>query len=155
MKYNRLYQMTHDIDWFCKIGNISMHFASNCGMLPNKVNDRDVNRKIQELVTDAPNLVEREQVIINDMYVRTRLGEEAGENEFNDYVRTFVEMAMKGFWSFDRLIEEGEDIYMWIAKPSAMIEVNFEDLPTYSEDVCGLFQHTKEMVHVSCLDEND
>lgn len=87
MKYDRLYQMTHDIDWFCKIGNISMHFASNCGMLPYKVNDRDVNRKIQELVTDAPNLIEREQIIINDIYVRTRLGEEAGENEFNDYSR--------------------------------------------------------------------
>ena len=140
MKYERIYQLTHDIDWFCKIGNIPMHFASNCGMLPRKVDNREVNRKIQELVVGAPNLVEREHIIINDVYVRTRIGEEASENAFNDYVRTFVEMAMKGFMSFDRLTEDGEDTYVWIAKPSEAVEVNFEGIPTYPEDVCGLFQ---------------
>lgn len=155
MMYDKIYLLTHDIDWFCKIGNIPMHFASNCGKLPKRVNDRDVNRKLQEKVIGVPNLVEREQVIINTEYVRTRLGNELSENAFNDYVRTFVEMAMKGFWSFDRINEDGVDIYIWIAKPSVNIGMELEGLPTYPEDVCRAFHDTGEVVHVECLDEND
>lgn len=154
MMYDKTYLLTHDIDWFCRIGNILMHFASNCGMLPKKVNDRDVNRRLQEIVSVAPNQVEREQVIINTKYVRTRLGNELAENAFNDYVRTFVEMAMKGFWSFDRINEDGVDVYIWIAKPSVNVEMELEGLPTYPEDVCGAFHDTEEVVHVECLDEN-
>lgn len=155
MMYDKTYLLTHDIDWFCRIGNIPMHFASNCGKLPKKVNDRDVNRRLQEMVTVAPNLVEREQVIINTEYVRTRLGNELAENAFNDYVRTFVEMAMKGFWSFDRINEDGVDVYIWIAKPSVNVEMELEGLPTYPEDVCRAFHDIGEVVHVECLDEND
>lgn len=121
MKYSKIYQLTHDIDWFCKIGDLPMHFASNCGLLPDKVNNREVNRRIQEIVASAQNLIERSQVIINGEYVRLRLGEEAGETVFNDYVRTFVEMAMKGYWSFDRCVEGEENTYIWIAKPSVPV----------------------------------
>ncbi len=39
-EYDIVYQQTRDIDWFCRIGNIAMHFASNGGLLPNKVNNR-------------------------------------------------------------------------------------------------------------------
>ena len=111
-KYSKTYQLAHDIDWFCKIGNTPMHFASNCGILPNKVNDKDTNRRIQEQVALMDNVVERrEQIAIDRAYIRARLGDNIAEGGYENYVRSFVEMAMKGFVSFDRGLED-EDTYV-------------------------------------------
>ena len=152
-KYSKIYQQTHDIDWFCKIGNTPMHFASNCGLLPDKVNNRDVNRGIQEQVAMMENVVEsNEHVVINRDYVRARLGDNFAEGGFEDYVRTFVEMAMKGFVSFDRSLED-DDVYIWIAKPDAPTEVAVDNMPKYLEDACWKYYHEKEIVHVRCLNK--
>lgn len=152
-KYSKIYQLTHDIDWFCMIGNTPMHFASNCGLLPDKVNNRDINRDIQEKVALMEAIVpDREHILVNTKYLRTRLGENIAEGGFENYVKSFVEMAMKGFISFDRDLDR-EDIYVWIAKPDTSIEVQIENIPVYQEDVCGAYHHNKEIVHVTCLNE--
>ena len=154
-KYGKTYQLTHDIDWFCRIGNTPMHFASNCGLLPNKVNDKDANRRIQEQVALMDNVVEsREYIAINRAYIRARLGDNIAEGGYENYVRSFVEMAMKGFVSFDRDLED-EDMYIWIAKPDSAVPVPIEEIPNYEEGVCRSWAYRGEIVHVSCLNEND
>ena len=154
-KYSKTYQLTHDIDWFCIIGNTPMHFASNCGLLPNKVNNKENNRRIQEQVGLMDNVVEsREHIVINREYIRARLGDNIAQGGYEDYVRSFVEMAVKGFVSFDRDLER-DDAYVWIAKPDAGAAVPIEEIPIYKESVCGLWTRRGERVHVRCLNEND
>ena len=61
-EYDKTYQQTHDIDWFCKIGNTAMHFASNGGLLPKKVNNREVNSHIQHVVATMDDVVTSDYV---------------------------------------------------------------------------------------------
>lgn len=151
-KYSKTYQLTHDIDWFCKIGNTPMHFASNCGLLPKKVNDKENNKRIQEQVSLMDNVVDsKEHISINQEYVRARLGDNIAEDGYENYVRTFVEMAMKGFVSFDRDLNR-RDTYIWIAKPDKEYAVVINSLPEYDERQCHAFYHGRKVIHVSCLD---
>ena len=152
--YYPVYMESHDIDWFCKIGNIPIHCASNGGTLPKKVNVRSMNRKNQEVVAALPELLDRhEEIIVNERYVRNRLENQLSEDSYEHYIRSFVSMARKGFWSFDREINDAnDDIYMWIAKPAKIVEVEINSLPEYDERQCHAFFHGKEEIHVSCLD---
>lgn len=155
-KYYPDYMETHDIDWFCRIGTIPIHCASNGGVLPNKVNVRSVNRRIQEAVAAMPEVLdEHEEVIINERYVRGRLEIQFPEGAYEQYISSFVSMARKGFWSFDReLNEDHEDVYMWIAKPTRDIAVEINNLPEYDERQCHAFFFGKEEIHVGCLDSD-
>ena len=154
-KYSKTYQLTHDIDWFCKIGNTPMHFASNCGLLPKKVNDKERNKRIQEQVSLMDNVVDsREHIAINKEYVRARLGDNIVEGGYENYVRTFVNMAMKGFVSCDRVLDI-EDTYIWIAKPDKEFELGIEGIPSYEAGICQNYEITGECVHVSCLNEDE
>lgn len=148
------YMETHDIDWFCRIGAISIHCASNGGVLPKKVNVRSVNRKIQETVAAMPEVLdEHEEVIVNERYVRERLENHFSEEAYAQYISSFVAMARKGFWSFDRELNESHnDVYMWIAKPARYVEIEINTLPEYNERQCRAFLYGKEELHVSCLD---
>lgn len=150
-KYNQMYVETHDIDWFCRIGNTAIHCASNGGALPDKVDNKERNRKIQEEVAGMPNVVNsQEEVVINRAYVETRLG---NREAFDSYTSSFVAMAMKGFVSFDRLIDDdAPDTYVWIARPSQPVNMDI-DLPTYDEQQCPAFADGGEYLHVECLNE--
>lgn len=151
-EYNEAYLQTHDIDWFCRIGNTAMHFASNGGALPKKVNNRVENSRIQHAVAMMEDSVtEPEQIRINAQYVHARLGENVNPGAFDRYVESFVAMARKGFVSFDRVLED--DAYMWIAQPVNRVEVAIDGLPSYREDVCRRFASEGDMVHVDCLNE--
>ena len=148
-KYDADYLETHDIDWFCKIGNTAMHFASDGGELPEKVNDREKLRAIQHAVAMLEDVLGDEGIEINGKYVWNILGSNDSQESFNHYVESFVAMARKGFVSFDRMSEDDE--YMWIAKPTVSVEVNIQGLPEYEEYACGLYAAEKEVVHVRCL----
>lgn len=151
-EYNEAYLQTHDIDWFCRIGNTAMHFASNGGAIPKKVNNREVNSKIQNAVAMMEDVVtEQEQIMINRQYVNARLGENVSHEAFNRYVESFVAMAKKGFVSFDRRLEG--DSYMWISKPANSVDVAIDELPRYSEDICRRYASDGDVVHVDCLDQ--
>lgn len=152
-KYSKMYQLTNDIDWFCKIGNVAMHFASNCGMLPSKVNNKEVNSGIQKIVAMMGNVVEDiEHIAINWEHIYMRVGDNNEEGGYENYVRSFMEMAMKGFLSFDRDLNS-EDTYVWIARPDAVEPVPIEDIPTYEGSVRGLWATMREEVHVWCLND--
>lgn len=107
-RYDAHYLETHDIDWFCRIGNTAMHFASDGGALPEKVNDREQLRAIQHAVAIQDDVLEKAEIIINKQYVRRVLGNNDDLNAFNNYVESFVAMARKGFVSFDRMPEGDE-----------------------------------------------
>lgn len=151
-EYDDVYLQTHDIDWFCRIGNTAMHFASNGGALPKKVNNRVENSKIQHSVAMMEDSVaELEQILINEQYVRERMGDNMSPDAFNRYVESFVAMARKGFVSFDRVLES--DAYMWIAQPVNHVDVAIEGLPQYREDVCMRVTSDWGVVYVDCLNE--
>lgn len=148
-KYDVDYIETHDIDWFCKIGNTAMHFASNGGNLPEKVNNREQLRVIQHAVAMLDDVQGKEEIVINRQYVWRVLRNNDKQKAFDDYVESFVAMARKGFISFDRMSEG--DVYMWIARPVGRVEVKIPGLPEYEKDACGLYAAEKEIVHVRCL----
>lgn len=149
-EYDKTYQQTHDIDWFCKIGNTAMHFASNGGLLPNKVNNREVNSHIQHVVATMDDVVsETDQILVNSAYVYERLGKNENRASYERYIESFVAMAKKGFVSFDRMIEA--DAYIWIAKPKKAVEVAMVELPRFDEDICHRYALEGDVVHVDCL----
>lgn len=101
MKYQKRYLATHDIDWFCKINNIYIHVASAGGVLPEIVDNSEVNRKIQRIVDELPVL--DDEVIITPLIHNVNSINYENEDCENDYVKSFKEMASKGFYSFDRV----------------------------------------------------
>lgn len=150
-KYDIIYQQTHDIDWFCRIGNTAMHFASNGGLLPDKVNNCEVIGRIQYAVSLMEEILTLpEQIEINKSYVYDRLGGNDSEDAYNSYLESFVAMAKKGFISFDRMLD---NMYMWIARPAKgfNIDVPIDLLPIYYEGGCPWFAKHKDVVHVKCL----
>lgn len=153
-QYHPCYMETHDIDWFCKIGDHLIHCASNGGKLPEKVDNRDQNRKIQEIVANMADVIESEEdIIVNDRYVYGRLGQNDSREAYKNYIATFVAMAKKGFESFDRMINRsGTDVYMWIAKPKRQVKVDIENLPAYDACICPRFSRRGDFIHVDCLD---
>lgn len=151
-KYDKKYQQTHDIDWFCRIGNTAMHFASNGGMLPIKVNNREVNSRIQHIVALMEDVVtDLNQISVNSQYVYERLGKNESLEAYKRYIESFVAMARKGFISFDRM--QDSDIYVWIAKPIVSVDVAIDELPRYDGDVCPLYAEYGQEVHVRCLNK--
>jgi hypothetical protein len=148
-EFDKNYLETHDIDWFCKIGNTAMHFASNGGELPEKVNDRKLLRKIQHAVAIRDCVLGENEIVINRSYVWSLLRNNESRESFNFYVESFITMARKGFVSFDKM--PGKDTYMWIAKPAISVDVNIQGLPEYEEDACRLYAAEKNIVHVCCL----
>lgn len=153
-EYDHDYMETHDIDWFCQIGERAIHCASNGGLIPNKVNNRNRNRRIQEIVANMEDVIEnREEIVVNDEYVYTRLGRNESPQAYENYISTFIAMAKKGFVSFDRMIDEDDDseTYVWIAKPNRHIGCQIEIIPRFQENICPSFFRRGIVLHVGCL----
>lgn len=100
MRYSDHYMQYHDIDWFCKIHNTPCHFASAGGILPEPLRERKLLRKLQRDVCLAEYLYEENEISYNEEFLRERFRNDEGARE--TYLRTFKEMARKGFVSFDR-----------------------------------------------------
>lgn len=116
------YMRTRDIDWFAVVDGHPCHFASNGGMLPACLTDRETLLKLQwyaAQMEDIPNV----EIEINELYVKSRLAKNQqvnmDDNNIRAYLRSFMEYARKGFVSYDRVNPEDLDCnqYMWIARP--------------------------------------
>lgn len=142
--YNHVYQLTHDMDCFFVLNGYATHIATNGGIVPAKLGTVEELRAMQTQVAniegtlmyglntdylgtlqadDFPSRqvledVGKELNVIKDMF---------GNDEYSDipfhwkvYSHSFVEMARKGFWSFDRVgvMPNGMDVYMLIAWPT-------------------------------------
>lgn len=149
--YRLDYQYTHDIDWFCKINSIPVHLASNGGNLPRRSYSI---KDLVALQHDVANMPQNFRCTVNTSYLTEYLqrGEYYAEldnitqEEFrmmlperftipNEVVElsstmllyswSFIEMAKRGFCSFDRREEDG--LYHLVAWPEEYEEHLFEE----------------------------
>ena len=160
--YRLDYQFSHDIDWFCRINGVPVHMASNGGHLPNCYSIEQLvslQHRVANLGNNyrcAVNIDFLEDYLRQNNYLNN-MGELSDEEyrlmlpaqfELSDDIRnlpkyilvyawSFIEMAKKGFYSFDRgLNSDGVDIYHLVARPllgnrSHRELENFNDLHQY------------------------
>lgn len=111
------YQLSHDIDWFARIGGISIHAMSFGGKLPDKL-DRDWNTENLLATYRIEPFIHH--IFYNDNYISQRLSildnSPNTDGKRERYLRHFKEMASRGFWSFDRDLNE-LNVYHLIARP--------------------------------------
>lgn len=149
-KFSIDYQRSHDIDWFVKIGNIYVHAMSFGGELPSEVNDRYKNTQVLLRAYRMPLLYE--DYAVNDEYVNGRLGgdgvvdRKAGKRE--RYLRHFKEMAARGFYSFDRDLQN-ENVYHLIVRPAGMEirNITFPDMPIITNVSLDWQSETNGIMH--------
>lgn len=152
-KYKKYYQHTHDIAWFCKIRNNYCHFASYGALLPDFANDSRRNKEIQKYVlTELKPIISQSSVYINEEYVKRRVNlcyseryESLEINPREEYIRCFTEMAIRGFWSYDRDVLAEEELqeskmsnkYVLIASPTEKIPIFEKDslFPIYHNEI--------------------
>lgn len=172
--YRLDYQFNHDIDWFCLINGAPVHFASNGGILPGRSYSIKNLIKLQHQIS---NLEQSFRCSVNVEYIERYLREgeyyadlyNASEEEFrqllpesfeitNDvaelprhllvYGWSFIEMAKRGFISFDR--NKDENTYHLVAWPAdydferfdgnvyeSLKEYNLCCFPPFHEDYVG------------------
>lgn len=114
-----------DIDWFCAINGVYVHIASAGGHIPNGINNRRVLRLIQRAVDALADINTVDEVHINEKALnRINMNREY-------YLPSFIRMARKGFYSFDRTnignIEDNH--YHLVAWPTHLVN-NVENMPT-------------------------
>lgn len=138
MRYSDSYQKTRDIDWFFRAEGKCIHVASNGGELPYIVNDIEWLRNIQAQVSTLEE-VKGIEVIVNEQYVGERTTAIANnylqngietvtrEQIRNLYLSSFIAMARKGFYSYDRIPYSNS--YMFICGPKTAVNMDIE-LPT-------------------------
>lgn len=136
--YSIDYQVTHDIDYFFVMQTMErtrpIHIASNGGVMPDKLGSMAFIQKTQneafvlpfqfsyELNMDYLNQLNVEDFPLEEDVAESGFLQTEHYTQFNDridlpfhlkvYAYSFVEMARRGFWSFDRLTEYStQDMY--------------------------------------------
>lgn len=105
------YQRTHDIDWFCMIDSVPVHIASNGGLIPPDILARE-NFAVQTEVYNMPCIFSEDDVVVREEYIRESAfsnNRNFSKDAYRSYVKSFVDMARKGFVSLDR-IDVGEPV---------------------------------------------
>lgn len=135
--YNTQYQYAHDIDWFILNGDCHIHCASNGGLLPNNIYSAIGLQSLQVAVEAMNpsggfnlNKMAIEQNVrshyenIDEESLQSALQAETVANIafqadvptwMKAYSWSFVRMAQRGFFSFDRI--EGTNEYYLVAYP--------------------------------------
>lgn len=107
MKYSEEYMQSHDIDWFCKINELPVHLASNSGVIPEFANDRKNNVNNQTNAYNSSYQFEESEIQINESYINHLFDIETNmidkEHKKEMYLRSFVDMARRGYISMDRV----------------------------------------------------
>ena len=123
-RISELYQRSHDIDWFSKVGDIYIHAMSFGGLLPDTINDWDLLRSMLRKAYRTESLVEN-RFVYNTSYIDSRLSIQFAEKQANNeqqdiirerYLHHFLEMASRGFCSFDRDLQD-DNFYHLIVRP--------------------------------------
>ena len=123
VKYNKAYLRTHDIDWFLVKEGIRIHLASAGGDIPDPFNDVDRLRSEQKAVFEQPLIYEDRQIWVNYPYLSIRLKD--NKKAMDDYIRSFMEMAEKGFVSMDRtdFLNQEDKTYHIVCAPVEILEL--------------------------------
>ena len=123
-KYSQNYISTHDIDWFAKVtlpnGQIiPIHIASRGTELPDVVNNKEQNHRIQTKVAKKIELPLESKLYDDVVYVDYANHNEIS-NEDKIYLQTFGDMAHLGFYSFvinafcTYFVESFNHDWMWV-----------------------------------------
>ena len=114
--YDEAYIQSHDIDWFCALNGIPIHVASNGGAIPDLINNQEQLRRIQHEVFRMENICSLDELIYNEDFLRQFDGNNLARR---NYVYSFQQMSLKGFWSFDRTSLENinDNYYHLVCKP--------------------------------------
>ena len=120
---------TRDIDWFFAINGIYVHVASAGGDIPNIVNDRSVLRPSQRVAEALDDINTDEEVHVNEAFLRRM------NVNLEHYLPSFIRMAKKGFYSFDRTNVDNpeDDHYHLVAWPTHPVS-NVENIPVINSD---------------------
>lgn len=126
-KVQKSYMFSHDLDWFFKYGDKLIHCASNGCLLPDKVNDNQLLRATQDIISLLPDIFTDEEIIRNQVYVDTYVNQYPEglrrllpfeEDEItNIHLSSFIAMAKKGFWSYDHVYDLKDNQYILVAYP--------------------------------------
>lgn len=129
-KYTESEIHTRDIDWFCAINGVYVHVASAGGDIPRIINDRNVLRPSQRAVEALEDINTDEEVHINEAFLRRM------NVNLESYLPSFVRMAKKGFYSFDRtnINDPEEDRYHLVAWPTHPVD-NVESIPVVNSEL--------------------
>ena len=148
--YRLNYQYNHDIDWFCRINGLPVHLASNGGVLPGR---SYTIKNLVALQHKVANMKQTFRCAVNSDYLLEYLKQgkyyaelenisEAGVRSLlpesfeiaNEVAKlsstlliygwSFIEMAKRGFFSFDRREEDG--LYHLVAWPADFDKQSFE-----------------------------
>lgn len=148
------YQQSHDIDWFAHAGDVFIHAMSFGGKLPEEINDW---RLLCEMVVKAYHLEtiinDDANLSYNDQYIDSRLMLQFDNNQPNEaerreirsrYLRHFEEMALKGFYSFDRDLND-ENLYHLIVKPSSSLQ-EWKDIIMPQKKYVQLIRNNEDVI---------
>ena len=134
-----------DVDWFAFVDGKYIHAMSFGGGIPESVDVLDDNVRLLYEAYQLRLMPESEsEVIYNNEYIDERLrpqyeriGNDAGQRTAirERYLRHFTEMARRGFYSFDRDVND-IDVYHLVARPSKPLEEwNTDGIPTLPNEV--------------------
>ncbi len=131
-----------DLDWFSPDGRGAIaHFASGgCGFVPDKALELfHALDECWEFLFSLPNVTEA-------IVIEKNLSEFESDNMRDRYLESFVNMASKGFYSFDvtELVNQS-DQYKLVAAPQK--ELTLDDIPTIVKEV--LVKNSIKNCHLS------
>lgn len=129
MKYRKDYQLSHDIDWFCRYNNLPLHIASNGSVIPDFV-DSSTNRKIQRILGEK-------QILSSDIEINKDVKKYLqNEDGYENYISSFVDFARLGFISVDTITSEKNNEYLIVAYPkNGKYYDAKEEIPEILDDV--------------------
>ena len=125
-KYRGGYIETHCIDLFFDYKGLPIHILTNGNTLPDSLNNKELNRKIQRVVTAKANWNDQSEdgIIVNETYVDFVSGavEKEHSPSRSTILRLFVPIAKLGFYSYVCIeMKEQKSHYMLVARPSEQI----------------------------------
>lgn len=119
---DEIYQVTHDIDWFCVVDGCPIHVASNGLPIPRFIKNLQELAEWQGYVAMLPERMPGEVWDSPQLEDTIRKGYENFEEGREKYVETFRKFASKGFYSFDTILVDGRVMCQLVARPWGRFE---------------------------------
>ena len=133
--YSRTYQEDHNIDWFAVVDKTYCHFASGGTYLPDEVNKKEQNRKIQQYI--AKKFLQLDKfpldVSINSRYIddvnlvkKNPFEERHFDIDYKDYIADAVYLGFYSYcyWGVDKW---GGILYRLLAYPKKETKIGIDN----------------------------
>lgn len=144
--YSKSYMLEHCIDVFFFCGDRKMHVLTDGNFIPNSLNNRNVNRKIQQFVAKKiPNEITLADIQVEQSYLDSLKKKSSLDDanipfpETEVLVRMFAPMAQLGFYSYDctETYPDGRGKYVLVASPDCpeghQVQAPEIDIPNFDD----------------------